>query len=234
MLALEGRQPGPKRIALTSFILVPRSPFGIWVYPDLTPESNAWYGIEFEEGGRHLVLSFGRPDQVQQAHPHPVLGQYAILQRPVPVGRWSYQAVDLAELYQEVGWDLPPLRPSVYRDVDADFRVVQMSLFAASDGATSPNVTEPADDAPGSWSERIYFGPVEQEALQPDPETLMAEALHDPAAYYLRLSERHVAARNYARALVALERAREFVPDDVTIGTRMAEIRGLLEARGRP
>lgn len=209
MLAFDEQSPGPKSVSLYSFILIPRTPFGIWVYPDVALESRAQYGIEFEDGERRLTLRFGTHDHVDR-----VSDQHVIIERPVPVHRWTYQEIDLSSLYQQAGWDLPSSRPLVYRNVDADFRAVDMSLFLTSDGT--------ADDA------RVYFGPLKQDSFQVKPEILMAETLNDPVGYYVRLSERYASERNYARALLVIERAQELAPGDAAISVRIDEIKALL------
>jgi len=216
MLALEDQYAGPKRLALDTLIPMPRSPLGIWVHADAAPASGTQYGIEFLEDARRLTLRFGERHQVER----PSKG-HVILERPVPAGTWSYQEIDLEALYQQAGWDLPvPFQPVVYRNVDADFRTLTMSLFLSSGGT-----------ADGT---RVYFGPVVQEEFQLDPETLMAETLEDPVGYYFRLAERYVAERNYGRALAVLERARELAPDDAAISARIDEINAHRATGGGP
>jgi uncharacterized membrane protein len=214
LLATGSQSPGPRSVALHSVVLVPRSPFGIWVYREPVSEDAARVGIEFADGDRRLALRFGARNGVEQ-----VSGQVAIVERSVPAGRWTYQEIDILGLYRQVGWELPPLRPAVYRNVDADFRTVDMSLFLSSAG------TEEA---------RAYFGPIEQDDFEVEPEALMAETLDDPAGYYVRLSERYVSERNYLRAVTALERALELEPGDAAVSARLDEIEALLKAEAQP
>jgi hypothetical protein len=204
-LALDGDYPGTKSIALDSLILMPRSPFGIWVYAGTAADRGTQYGIEFLDGERRLTLRFG-----ERYHVEHLSDGHLIIERSVPSGTWTYQQIDLVELYEQAGWDLPAFQPLVYRNVDADFRALTMSLFLSSDGT--------ADGA------RAYFGPVVQEDFQVDPETLMGETLDDLVGYYVRLSERYLVQRNYGRALAALERARELAPGDPDISARIDEI----------
>jgi hypothetical protein len=215
MLASSSQSPGPASVALHSFVLLPRTPFGIWVYAEPAAEGAAQFGVEFADGERRLALRFGARDGVER-----VSDQTAIVERSVPAGKWTYQQIDPIGLYQQVGWELPPFRPMVYRNVDADFRTVDMSLFLSSDGTS--------EDA------RVYFGSIEQQDLQVKPEALMAETLSDPAGYYARLAERYVTERNYVRAAAALERALELEPASATISARLDEIEALLGAETQP
>lgn len=215
MLTLNGQISGPKRVALNSFVLMPRKPFGVWVRSDSAPNSKAQYGLEFEDGLHRLTLHFGQRNEVQYTSE-----QRAIVERAVPTGTWTYQEIDLIDLYQQVGWNLPPFLPSVYRNLDADLRTVDISLFLSSDGT--------ADNA------RVFWGPIEQDGFGVGPETLMAETLEDVVGYYVRLSERHVAERNYAQALMVLERAQQIVHADMTISARIDEVLALIEVENRP
>jgi hypothetical protein len=208
-LRLDGQHPGPKSVALNSFILVPPTPFGIWVYADGVSDGAAQYGIEFTDDARSLILRFGTRQHVEH-----ISDRRVVVERPAMPGTWTYQEIDLPGLYRQAGWDLPPLKPVVYRQVDADFRAVNMSLFLSSDGT--------ADGA------QVCFGPLQQDGFEVKPETLMAETLSDPVGYYLRLSERYTSERNYARALVVLERALAIVPGDAAISGRIDEIKALL------
>jgi hypothetical protein len=214
LLALDPQYPGPKVVAINSFILVPYTPFGVWVYVDAPSGSAAQYGIEFGDHDHVLTLRFGARDQMEQ-----VSDGHVMIERAVPVGVWSYQEIDLIGLYRQAGWEPPPFQPLEYRRIDADFRAVDMSFFLTSDGT--------ADEA------RVHFGPIEQAGYKVRPETLMAETLSDPAGYYVRLAERYVAERNYTRALDALERAQGYAPSDVTISSRIDEIYTHLEGENR-
>jgi hypothetical protein len=213
LLELNGPQRGPAHLALNSVVLMPRESFGIWVYPDVPQESGVEYGLGFQADNRTLILRFGTEARIERISEDSV-----IIERSVPTQTWTYQEIDLARLYQNIGWDLPDLEPHVYRRIDADLRTLDLSLFLSTDGVK---------DRAG-----VYFGPIEQEEFGVAPETLMAETLNDPAGYFVRLSERYIADRNYARALEALERAWELSPGDQPISDRMEALRHNLERDG--
>ena len=113
-LTLGGDSLGPRAVAVNSFLLMPRQPFGLWVYADMPLGSRAQYGIEFSDDEQHLTLRFGRRNDIQF-----LSDKHVLVERAVPAGQWTYQEIDLLDLYRQGGWDPPPLRSLVYRGVKA-------------------------------------------------------------------------------------------------------------------
>lgn len=179
--------------AVESSLTFPRKPLGIWLYvdpPQQNGESNA-YGIETDDGDHRLWMVFG-----PQSYNGPSPAQ-AILNRIVPQRQWVYQQIDLAQTYADLHWPIPGLQPILFRGLASDFRPVRLRLFVAASGQKGPVVA--------------YFGPIVQDYRIP-PETLMAEVLADPAAYYVRLGDAYLKQSNYRRAIDAYQQALDFSP----------------------
>ena len=197
LLTFDNKYDGSKYIAVSSHVLFPREPFGIWVYIDTPQDENLTtrYGIDFQDMEHHMSLRFGIQDHIER------LGENRVLiERRVPKRTWTYQQIDLAEAFTQAGWKMPSFQGTTFNRVNADFRTVEISLFMEADGAQ--------EDV------RVYFGPIIQDGYRVKTTILMAETLDDPRGYYVRLAEAYEIERNYPRALSALERALEYSPFD--------------------
>jgi hypothetical protein len=116
------------------------------------------------------------------------------------VGTWEVQEVDLRALYAEAGWEEPPHTPAVYRGLDAEYQLIWLRLFVAAGTGSKDPIS-------------AYFGPVEQD-YRVKPQTRMSQTLDNPTSFYLRLAEKHVRDRNYARAMEAYQQALALSPGD--------------------
>jgi hypothetical protein len=189
-LTLDAQSAGANRVSLRSLVILPLNPFGVWVYwdpPEGTPSSIA-YGLEIDDGQHQLWFLFGSQDCAEL-----VDDEAYVVTLDVPFRRWSLQQIDVPAAYAEAGWRLPEPRAALYRGLDLDLRLVQVSLFLAAHG--------PAGER------QAHFGPIVQDDYRVEPRALMAETLDDPAAYYLRLVELYSRDRNSVRASEAGQRA---------------------------
>jgi hypothetical protein len=103
------------RVALETQTIFPTAPFTIAVYPDAGDLTFATkFGIEINDGKHFMELIFG--GMPSSSDPP---AQY-VVNLSVPPGQWSEVTIDLAHLYDLAGWPLPPLRQTIFRDVEAD------------------------------------------------------------------------------------------------------------------
>jgi hypothetical protein len=181
---------------LSTDILWPREPIGLWVY--LEDNTTIQRGIEIIDNDRRLTLLFGSEDRVW----HGGLQHY-VIERRVPTMQWSRQTIDLQTAYAQAGWEPPAFAHVTYRNVTADFQVVTLAPFVSSTDA--------------STSGRLWVGNIEQGNYRINPEDLMAETLDDPAGYYVRLGKYYEAERLYDLALDAYQQALTYAPDDDAI-----------------
>lgn len=204
--------------ALQSQIIFPAKPFGIWVYVPRPTEGSpsVRYGLEINDGQHRLWVLFSAQASEKSTattttnHNDAVADSQYIINRPVPPCTWIYQEIDLTTAYAEAGWDLPELKWSAYRGLGVDLRLVNLRLFLASDASHSDL--------------QAFFGPIVQDDYRRAPQTLMAETLDDPTAYYLRLAITYIRGRNYTRALAAYHRALQFSPNNQEILHHIDEI----------
>ncbi|MBI5961167.1 MAG: tetratricopeptide repeat protein, partial [Chloroflexi bacterium] len=154
--------------------------FTVWVYPTTTSTDPAdeIYGLEVTDGVHQLWILFGPHVETQADQPQ-------IIVIPAPLNQWSRQVVDLATLYQSIGWTIP--LPSTRYEKGLRYTVpqVRLSWIAAS---RSRNVT--------SW----FFSPIEQETGRYEPESLVANALKHPDNYYITLGDQQRSQRNHPLA----------------------------------
>jgi uncharacterized membrane protein len=213
-ITLDTSSPGYKWTALQNLITYQHKAFGIWLYVDPTLEnrSDVAYGLEFDDGEHRLWLLFGAEEYAGGA-PDGV----RIVQRSLPVGTWIYQEIDLPVLYAGAGWEPPPFKPAVFRGLDADFQLLWLRLMVAATADTGEEIS-------------AYFGPFEQD-YHVTPQLRMAQALDDPAAYYIRLAQTHSRDRNYLRALEAYEQALWFSPYSTEALEGIEQVRQQLDRR---
>jgi hypothetical protein len=196
LLSLDESDKGPREISLKQEILFPQQPIGFWVYsePQTNESKGTAFGVSFAEAEHELWILFV---DNHYAGPKPLNGE--TLYYPIPAGEWSYQEIDLLSIYQQLGWSHPPLKPSLFRGLDTDLRVITLRLLLASDRST-----------PGI---QARFGPIIQEFDSIQPSDQMTETFQSPETYYLRLANRYAQQRNYQRALIAYEQALIYAPD---------------------
>ncbi len=168
----------PPMVRLTQTVSFPDN-FTVWVYPttDLRDEI---YGLEVVDGVHQLWILFGPPtDRATQD------GQPTIVSFPAPLNQWSKQVVDLAALYQSLGWTIP--LPSMRYANGLRYTVpqVQLSWIVASQSRSS-----------AAW----VWGLIEQETGRYDSATLVSNALEHPDAYYVTLGDQQRSQRNYSLA----------------------------------
>jgi uncharacterized membrane protein len=211
-VTLDTSSPGYKWTALQNLITYQHKAFGIWLYvdPALENRSDVAYGLEFDDGEHRLWLLFGAEE-----YGGSVPDGVRIVQRSTPVGTWVYQEIDLPALYAEVGWEPPPFKLAVFRGLDADFQLLWLSLMVATTAETGEEIS-------------AYFGPFEQD-YHVTPQLRMAQALDDPAAYYIRSAQTHIRDRNYLRALEAYQQALKFSPDSAEALEGVEQVRQHLD-----
>ncbi len=135
----------------------PDGPLWLWVKPPGSDEAGPGtaYGIEFHDGERRLWVLFG-PGPPGEGYLEP---KHYSIQRSLPAGTWSEQAVDLASIYSRLGWPLPPLKRTTRGNVELLTRGTSVTLFVAARnlardaavlGEFGPARIEPGPHAP--WS----------------------------------------------------------------------------------
>ncbi len=196
-LALDNSFGLGSRVALTTAVPFPREPFSVWVYLDRA--SGVQRGVDIIDGEHRLTFLFGANDRAGADGP-----RHYVIERAIPVDKWSRETIDLQAAYAQAGWKPPSFEYVTYRGVAADFRLITLALFVSSDDASATG--------------HIWFSSIEQNSYRLKPADLMAETLSDPAGYYVRLGRLYEQERNYDLALAAYRRARSYAPDDSAIG----------------
>jgi hypothetical protein len=202
-LALEENAAGPSRIALNNVTTF--QPFGLWIYRASSADRSAQQGIEIADGENLATIRFGAQDRTEQ----PTSDRY-VIERAVPPDTWTYQEIDLAAIYTRAGWDPPAYQHTVFRSVEADFRLVYFALFLVSD---QPQANTYAD-----------FGPMVQVDYRLNPSDLMDETFAHPAEYYTRVGDEYARERNYSRAREAYQQALDYDPHSATIRWRIRQM----------
>jgi hypothetical protein len=191
-------------------IIFPREPFGIWVYSDPAHSgrdlSTVAWGLEIDDKDHRLWFLFGSENCDVTLEE-----ETFIVRRTVPPGSWTYQEIDVAGAYAAAGWTLPAFRPTYHRGLEANLRLVELSLFLI------------ADDFEGRKPVRVYFGPIEQD-YQLSPQILMKETFSDPSTHYLRLADSYLRSRNAAKAGEAYRQAQQFSPEGEEIPDEFSQM----------
>jgi Tfp pilus assembly protein PilF len=172
--------------------------FAVWVYPT-AETADEIYGLEVTDGTHQLWILFGTP-------PESTLPDRVWI--AAPQDQWSKRDIDLAALYQSLGWDIP--LPSLRYDNLVRYTVpqVRLSWIAAS---RSRVVT--------SW----FFGPIEQSTSRYTTATLISNALNYPDAYYVTLGDQARSQRNYAPAQDLYQKALALNPANSAAHFGLAE-----------
>ncbi|MFN8451243.1 MAG: hypothetical protein U0521_22350 [Anaerolineae bacterium] len=193
-------------VSVETQIIFPQTEFGVWVYREPNQASGTvLQGIEFT-GQQHLLIVFGEEDR-RTSLPNGTL----VIQRAIPSGVWSYQPIDLVALYEQAGWQLPPLERRVFQhQIDMDLRLITMRVYLTARG-----IAEPA---------QFYVASFTQPDLSNLSSHLVEDSLNDPLDYYLRLAEFAQRYRNDNRALEAYQQALTYAPDDDFVASRIAEL----------
>lgn len=194
-------QPGApesqRELRLGQQITFPEA-FDIWVYRTSSlsaPKQGIGYGLEIFDGLHRLWVLFGDSEESGFLDNHA-----AYVSMLAPLDAWSLQHIALGEIYERLGWPLPPATLRVQNDLDFQARQVMLSLLLMSDGSSSRTG---------------IFGPFEQPAVQRVGSTdYLERALHDPSAYYVGLGNKYNAQRNYQLALDAYGTALDYQPDN--------------------
>lgn len=189
-LALSARGAGPTVSARVAQRVTVPSRFAIWVRPPGAPVPGTRYGLELDDGRHVLHVGFvptgtSPPSSLPKEDGRP-RGSVVLAATP---GVWSRHRIDVAALWAQRGWDLPP--PSR--------RTVHGVQYATGQAWLSLVVSAPGREAEG------VFGAIE---VEPRPiREVVAAALERPAAYWLALGEDRYRQRNWAAARRAFERA---------------------------
>jgi len=208
--------PGkPLHIALANLILFPKESFGIWLHPPVSNPALA-YGLEIlttDQRPKRLWMLFGPQD-----YTGPVDDGIHVLNYFAPEKTWTYQEVDLQAAFAQAGWPLPPLRPTLVRNISIDARQIELRLLFISQDPAINTVT---------------FGPIQQEGYRIPPQRLMTETLNDPAGYYQRLARSYLNKRNSELALEAYQRALDYDPGNTDILANITLIKQILHEEGQ-
>ncbi len=153
--------------------------FAIWVYPTATSTdpNDELYGLEITDDEHQLWVLFGNP-----ASGGFLADNHGFVVIPAPMNEWSRQVIDLAGLYQSLGWSMPVSSIRYYNGLRYAVPQVRLSLIAGS--RVQPVVT---------WK----FGPIEQETGRYTTGTLMSTALEHPDTYYVTIGNEQRSQRNY-------------------------------------
>jgi hypothetical protein len=194
---------GPTLSALQSTISFPYRPFDLLVKHNGLPDS-ATFGVEFSDGIHRIVFDFAA--SVPDIH---MAANNFREQRPVPAGTWSVETIDLTAVYAAAGWELPELKYTVYRELELDWRLLDMRLLLAS--RTSQPVVG-------------YFGGIRQPLERIAPGLLISESLEDRLSTFRRIAAIHRMMRNDHLALITLEGALLQFPHNTEL---LAEVESL-------
>ncbi|MDX1995563.1 MAG: hypothetical protein SF029_24480 [bacterium] len=196
---------GPTLASLESTIPFPYAPFDVWVWGGELDDSLT-FGLEFDDGQHRVVFDFA----ADVADVRTSDNAYRET-RPIPVREWSLQRIDLRAVYAAAGWELPPFRAIVYRELELDWRLIEVRLVLA--GRTEQPIS-------------AYIGGIVQPLERVSPRTLMQESLANPVETYQRIAAWHLRMRNEHLALAALETALTYADADQQAALQ-AEIDGL-------
>jgi hypothetical protein len=200
-LTLASESHTARRMALATTVLLPETPFGIWVYPPAN-DPQITYGLEIIGDDHRVWMLFG-----PQGYNGPADQGVFVINHTAPSATWSYEPIDIPAAFAAAGWPVPSMRPSLVGGAFMDSRQIELRLlFMSEDPVTRTAV----------------FGPIEQSEYRVPPQALMAEAFDDPAGYYVRLAEAYLGQRNMPLALEAYQRALEFAPADPNIAASIA------------
>lgn len=179
MVKGELKKPVDERyVGLETQIVFPEKAFKIPYFTDSDFPADATIGIELDDGIHTKRFPFAPTD-----------------------GKWLTAEIDIPQLYQAGGWEIPPLKRTVFRGLELPFRLVRVRLFLAADKDSINPI-------------QVYFGAIEQPDYRIAPEHLMQETLNNPQAYYARIGDDLFTDGNYQRAAAAYQHALSYNPTD--------------------
>ncbi len=183
-------------LRLSQTITLPDA-FDLWIYPTrpvVSPDGGYAYGLELTAGSNRLWVLFGDADT------YGILDdQAAYIVMPAPLNTWSRQHIEIAALFERLGWAIPPLTMRTANSLSYPARQITLSLLLA---------------APGHDHATAVFGPIEQSNPQRIGSTdYLEQALNDPGGYYVGLGVNYLHNRNFDLALKAFDTARGYDPE---------------------
>lgn len=196
-----------QRATLRSRIIFPRHTLTFRIPPKQDIDASLVHGVEFNDGRNKLIFVFGEEASSYQSRD----GTQVIIY-PVLSDDWTTHEINLLEVYQELGWELPSFQRAAYRGIyDLDLRFVDISVFVAARGEAD-NVVE------------TFITSLVPDNQPPLTEILIEENLTDVGDYYLRLANWHIDYRNYDHALNAYREALAIEPENDNIQRQIDEL----------
>jgi hypothetical protein len=211
-LTLEPHNAEQGWVSMYNWSIFPSNTLSIPLYYQAPATGSIEYGLEFSDDTRSLRILF-QPDPP----PNVILENDATIYRFIEPNTWTTYTIDVAALYQEVGWELPQVRRVAYRELNIDLRTIDVALYFAANGV----------------GEEIsaVFGAIQQDYYVP-PRTLMAEALDDPTRYFVRLGDLYMQDNNFEQATEAYRKALNYSPYDAQVADKLAQAQAQHEQTG--
>jgi hypothetical protein len=183
-------QPETAQIARLSQTVTFTDSFALWVYP---PAEDTRYGLQIADGTHKLQILF---DSARTETITTSLTEATVI-LPAPRQQWSRHTIDVAELYQRLGWQTPPVTWRVRNDTQYPARQMTISLIAA----------------PGDVGiQTIYFGEIALDDVAGKARALLDHITARPDEYYTGAALQYMQLRNFAQAAAAYQTALRYNP----------------------
>ncbi|MFN8564800.1 MAG: hypothetical protein U0703_24975 [Anaerolineae bacterium] len=132
---------------LSQRVTFPRD-LAVWVYPSDSADdaTQSTYGLEFDDGVHRLWVLFGQSTQSGE-----LVDGTAYIYLDTPAATWTRQVIDLAELYDHFGWELPSYTRREKNGLAFYARQVNLSLLCGTriHSINAFSATFEQDAAPG-------------------------------------------------------------------------------------
>ena len=192
-------------VGLGQWIPFPLGDVQAWVKPPSSGGVQLWgpslaYGLEFDDGLHRLWVLFGTGSGEGW------LGDnHFFTHRPAPDEVWSQQRINLKEIYDQIGWNLPQRQRVVRGDLELMTGMVTVRLLLAARD----------QDLPEGFS--AQFGPLSiVQGPRPSSDRI-TDTVENPSGYYNALGDVVGQRRNFDQANMLYTIAAWFALDDMEI-----------------
>ena len=154
-----------------------------WLFPPPVEEASFAYGLEFDDGHHRLWLLYG--DEAGEGF---LATNHAYISRPAPPQIWQPYTFNLADIYEQLGWPLPPWQRFARGNLEYLTPTVTVRLLLATrDPSAAPLAAQ--------------FGPMTvTEANNDSRQRQIAANVAQAADYYQALGDLAQDRRNYETA----------------------------------